>query len=114
MFFEEFLGQRGDHLGIGDARAHASVGHAIRLGQRLGDLIFRAKSHLDQHFTEQFLMVGALLLLQRALQVLVLDEALVEQQLTQLFSFLRRDHAISSFSKLRARPYDIQTDAPAA
>ena len=57
MFFEKFLGQRRDHFRIGDARADAGIWHAIRLCQRLGDLIFGAKSQLNENFTEQFLMI---------------------------------------------------------
>ena len=52
MFFQEFLGERGNHLRIGDTRADPRIRHAIRLGQRLGDLVFGAKSQLDQHLTQ--------------------------------------------------------------
>src|SRR6185295_9179032 len=62
------------------------IRHAIRLRQRLGDLILRAEAHLDEDLAQKLLVIAAALFFERALQLFGLDQALVSQQLAKRFS----------------------------
>jgi hypothetical protein len=103
VLFEEFLGEDGDDLGVGDARADAGVGDAVGLGEGFGDLIFGAEAELDEDFAEELLVVGAALLVEGALELFWLEKAPVQEKLTERFSLESGDHNgfISSFSGLR-------------
>jgi hypothetical protein len=79
-------------LGSAILRADAGVGNAVGLRQRFGDLVLGADAQLDEHFAEQLLVAAAFLFVQRAVQLLLLDEALGQQQLSQRFSFECGDH----------------------
>jgi hypothetical protein len=92
VLFQEFLGQRGDDLRVGDLRADPRVRHAVGLREGLGDLVFGADAQLDEDFAEQLLVVRALLLLERALELLLLDQAASQQELTERFSLDGGDH----------------------
>ena len=85
-FSRNSLGRIAMTFGSAMRRRDARVGHAIRLRQRLGDLVFRAEAQLDEDFAEQLLVIASPLLVERALQLLRLDQALVKQQLAERFS----------------------------
>jgi hypothetical protein len=54
--------------------------------QRFGDLIFGAELHLDEDLAQQLLMAGTLLLFDRAVELFLLNEALVQQDLSERFA----------------------------
>jgi hypothetical protein len=62
------------------------------LRQRLDDLVFGADAELDEDFAKELLVVAALLLVQRAIKLLGLDQALGEQKLAERFSLERCNH----------------------
>ena len=69
---------------------------AVGLREGLGNLVFGADAHLDENFAEELLVVGALLLLERALELLGLEKPFVQQELTERFSLKRGDHGWAS------------------
>ena len=50
MAVEKLARQEADDFWVGEARADAGVGDAVRFGKSFGDVVFGAEAELDEDF----------------------------------------------------------------